>query len=85
MDFGYKLGDVEVIFADPDNLYVKEEYVYCMASPASAATNSVRTAGMLGIGAGGYYSELALRPVVCLKSSILAKVGTGEYDFELVK
>ena len=30
-------------------------------------------------------TRIGVRPVVCLKSNIPAKVGTGDYDFELVK
>jgi hypothetical protein len=34
---------------------------------------------------GVFYTNKEIRPVVCLKSSIPATVGTGDYDFCLTK
>ena len=37
------------------------------------------------LGAAKYERPNCVRPVVCLKSTIPASAGTGEYDFTLVK
>ena len=67
-----------------DGLYIPTTGTYSIATPCLSAMQDSKVLyskydGYVQIGIGNY------RPVVCLKSSIPAKVGAGDYDFELVK
>ncbi|MBR6614267.1 MAG: type II secretion system protein [Clostridia bacterium] len=72
-----------------DGLYILSDYRYWLASPGAGVDGSaVLAAGEDWV---SYYSYDAfdvnhgVRPVVCLASKIPATVGSGEYDFCLVK
>ena len=86
--YGYYINNGTYVEITPDGLYVSTDYNYWMASPA-AEYNYVMAVGYCG---GGEYGPICdgidqsygLRPVVCLKSSIPATVGTTT-DFSLVK
>ena len=60
-------------------------YGYWLASPSAYDCEYVRAAGGSYVGDGRYDYISGIRPVVCLKSSISATAGTGDYDFSLVK
>ena len=85
---GYYINNGAYVEVTPDGLYVSTDYNYWMASPA-AEGDYVMAAGYLG---GGEYGQIYdgvgqshdVRPVVCLKSSIPATVGTTT-DFSLIK
>ena len=86
--YGYYINNnsyIEVPSIDP---YVSPFYFYWLASPSGNLAEDVLSAGTYvtgSVGGDDYGIMLGVRPVVCLKASIPATVGTGEYDFSLVK
>ena len=83
--YGYKINTDYYVEVTSDELYVPSSYYYWLASPTNNSDCYVANTGM------GVVSDLdcndpsGIRPVVCLKSSIPATVGTGDYDFNLTK
>ncbi|MBR6689126.1 MAG: hypothetical protein IKL68_03840 [Clostridia bacterium] len=69
-----------------DGFYVTTDNMYWLASPSA---DSIGPVGITIVGYGRildtYFSDgpCCVTPVVCLKASTPAKVGTGSYDFEL--
>ena len=83
--YGYMINNDYYVDVTSDGLYVPSDYWCWLASPSAASINFVMLAGGDGVGYGGYRGTRGVRPVVCLKSSIPATVGTGDYDFSLTK
>ena len=88
--YGYKINDGYVVEVTSDGLYVPSNYWYWLASPSARYDNNVMSAGYDCVDSGVVYhnridASRGVRPVVCLKSSIPATVGTGNYDFSLTK
>ncbi|MBR6688386.1 MAG: hypothetical protein IKL68_00005, partial [Clostridia bacterium] len=87
--FGYKInGDDYVddyVEVTSDGLYVPSDYWYWLVSPSAYDSNTVLNAGKDYVGIDYYATTGGVCPVVCLKSSIPATVGTGDYDFSLTK
>ena len=84
--YGYKINDDYYVEVTSDGLYVPSDYYYLLASPSAGSGSDVMSAGSDRVNnALYYYDSTAVRPVVCLKSSIPATVGTGDYDFSLTK
>ena len=83
--FGYKINDGYYVKLTSDGLYVPSNYNYWLASPSAYDCIYVMLAGLDNVYAYGYFDSYGVRPVVCLKSSIPATVGTGDYDFSLTK
>ncbi|MBR6689385.1 MAG: hypothetical protein IKL68_05150 [Clostridia bacterium] len=84
---GYNVNGTYNVSTSNDGLYSLADYIYWLASPSYYGGGSgVFTAGY-GIGTIdlSYNDPWLPRPVVCLKASIPATVGTGTYDFNLVK
>ncbi len=83
--YGYIINNFNYESVTSDGLYVPSYYDYWLASPAADSDSHVLGAGSGCVNA-YYYNYIAgVRPVVCLKSSIPATVGTGDYDFSLTK
>ncbi len=85
LTYGYMINSADYVSVTSDGLYVPSDYYYWLASPADIDYDSV-----VYVGYGRGESSLCdapygVRPVVCLKSSIPATVGTGDYDFSLTK
>ena len=84
--YGYKInGEDWLVELKSDELYITSNYYYWLASPSADANDFVMLAGYNNVDIDGYTGGYALRPVVCLKSSIPATAGTGDYDFSLTK
>ncbi len=84
--YGYKINNDYSVSVTSDGLYVPSDYWYWLASPSVGGIGSVVVAGSDCVNFSGYgYYAYGVRPVVCLKSSIPATAGTGEYDFSLTK
>ena len=94
-EYGYNINNNYFAMVENDGLYVQEGDTYWLASPAVGFISTVMIAGDGAI-ADAYveYSGGAaqpngyarsVRPVVCLKTSIPATVGTGDCDFSLTK
>ena len=86
--YGYKINNTYYVDVTSDGLYVPSDYWYWLASPSDFSADTVSLAGYDVLG-GDNHTFCALpygvRPVVCLKSSTPATVGTGDYDFNLTK
>ena len=84
-EYGYKInGSVFIMNLTNDDVYVKSDASYVFASPADYNGYCMFvTSNMI------FYqfpnNARSVRPVVCLKASIPATVGTGDYDFSLTK
>ena len=83
--YGYKINNVTYVEITSDGLYVPSDYHCWLASPSAGGNIYGVYAGYDYVGGNGYYGDGGIRPVVCLKSSIPATVGTGDYDFSLTK
>ena len=84
--WGYKINNDTYLEATSDGLYVPSDYKYWLASPSPFYDSYyVMYAGDDYVSSNGYGLTYGVRPVVCLKSSIPATVGTGDYDFSLTK
>ena len=83
--YGYKINGDYCVEVTSDGLYVPSDYWYWLASPSAGYFSSVLFVGVGSVGDNGYDITNRVRPVVCLKSSIPATVGTGDYDFSLTK
>ena len=83
--YGYKINGDYYVEVTSDGLYVPSDYWYWLASPSAGNFSDVMSAGRGSVDSDGYSDPDGVRPVVCLKSSIPATVGTGDYDFSLVK
>ena len=83
--YGYKINGDYGVDVTSDGLYVPSDYYYWLASPSAGDFNCVMLAGYGCVYFSLYDSTDGVRPVVCLKSSIPATVGTGDYDFSLTK
>ena len=81
--YGYKINNA--IGLTSDGLYLPSGYYYWLASPSASSNQYVEIAGNGSLGFSGYGGSIGVRPVVCLKSSILAIEGIGDYDFSLIK
>ncbi|MBR6689611.1 MAG: hypothetical protein IKL68_06320, partial [Clostridia bacterium] len=86
--YGYMINNDYYVHVTSDELYVPSHYYYWLASPSAYGDNRVNR--VMGAGTGrvdrrGCDISSRVRPVVCLKSSIPATVGTGDYDFSLTK
>ncbi|MBR6689156.1 MAG: type II secretion system protein [Clostridia bacterium] len=84
--YGYKINSNSEAELTSDGLYIPLNSSYWLASPSAEFDSTVMITSCDGV----YYDDysraiLEVRPVVCLKSSIPAIAGTGEYDFSLVK
>ena len=82
---GYKINGDYYVEVTSDGLYVPSDYWYWLASPSARGTATVVFAGDGLVDFCDYDYADGVRPVVCLKSSIPATVGTGDYDFSLTK
>ena len=82
--YGYWINEYDMFSASEDELYLSAVN-HWVASPPAGGVNCVMAAGSGYITYRQYNTSCGVRPVVCLKSSIPATVGTGEYDFNLVK
>ena len=83
--YGYMINNGYHVEVTSDGLYVPSSYYYWLASPSALDKYGVMYAGYDSVLGTGYFSTAGVRPVVCLKSSIPATVGTGDYDFSLTK
>ena len=84
--YGYQInGANNVSDLTSDGLYVPSDYYYWLASPSAYGNLYVLYAGYDYVGENNCSNRYDIRPVVCLKSSIPATVGTGDYDFSLTK
>ena len=83
--YGYKINGDYYVSVTSDGLYVPSDYWYWLASPSAYYYGSVMYAGYGTVDYGDCDNPHGVRPVVCLKSSIPATVGTGDYDFSLTK
>ena len=83
--YGYEINGANYVEVTSDGLYVPSNYNYWLASPSAGNNSRVVRAGDAGVGNNLYDYPYGVRPVVCLKSSITATVGTGDYDFSLTK
>ena len=83
--YGYKINNATYVSITSDGLYVPSNYYYWLASPSANYYDIVLDVGSGRVGSGSYDGSGDVRPVVCLKSSIPATVGTGDYDFSLTK
>ncbi len=84
---GYTINDSYVRLDECDGFYVHETDIYWLASPSNSDVTGVMTAGnylIQGSNCRLAYHTYGIRPVVCLKASIPAVVGTTT-DFSLVK
>ncbi len=83
--YGYCINETNYVSVTSDGLYVSSDN-YWLTTPVNSDSLIVvthnRLIGTYIFGSGAYYG---VRPVVCLKSSIPATVGTGDYDFSLTK
>ena len=82
--YGYKINNSNSVSVTSDGLYVPSDYWYWLASPSAYDNDDLMDAG-IDVVACTDYNTGGARPVVCLKSSIPATVGTGDYDFSLTK
>ena len=90
--YGYKINNDYYVSVTSDGLYVSSNCWYWLASPnasddywaMNAGCDYSCVAGEGYVGCNGY-DTCDVRPVVCLKASIPATVGTGDYDFSLTK
>ena len=82
---GYKINGANYVSVTSDGLYVPSNYSCWLASPSADDYNDVMFASYGLVNRGGYGNADGVRPVVCLKSNIPATVGTGDYDFSLIK
>ena len=80
---GYLLNGLDHLVITEDEFYVPS-IRYWLASPCCSPYD-IMFAGEDYIAGGGESEVHNIRPVVCLKSSIPATVGTGDYQFSLVK
>ncbi|MBR6689073.1 MAG: hypothetical protein IKL68_03570, partial [Clostridia bacterium] len=83
--YGYRINNDAYVEVTGDGLYVSSDYWYWLASPSYDHYDDVMSAGYDLVGDSTCNSIIGVRPVVCLKSSIPATVGTGDYDFSLTK
>ena len=83
--WGYKMNDEYYVEVTNSVGYAISDYYYWLASPSAYSAITVGGAGGASVGRDDYNKARDVLPVVCLKSSIPAKVGTGDYDFNLVK
>ena len=84
-EYGYQINNADYVSVTSDELYVPAKYSYWLASPAAKNIYNVIGAGSNNIIIGDYTYSYSIRPVVCLKATIPAIVGSGEYDFSLTK
>ena len=84
-EFGYKINNETNIDIMNDELYSPADYWYWLSSPCAGDIEYVLNIGADCISNDYCGSEVGIRPVVCLKASIPAKIGMGIYDFELTK
>ncbi|MBR6688860.1 MAG: hypothetical protein IKL68_02460, partial [Clostridia bacterium] len=83
--YGYKINNANYIIVTSDGLYVPSNNYYWLASPSANSYSDVVLAGYVLVSYDACNRTSGVRPVVCLKSSIPAIAGTGEYDFSLTK
>ena len=84
--YGYRINGANYVSGlTIGGLYVPSDYYYWLASPSVHYDDHVVRSGFEVVGAFDCSVTNDVRPVVCLKSSIPATVGTGDYDFSLVK
>ena len=82
---GYKINNSFGEGVTSDGLYVTSDYWYWLASPSAGSNIDVMSACDGLVEFSHYNIPYGVRPVVCLKSSIPATVGTGDCDFSLTK
>ena len=82
--FGYWISGNDMFSAAEDELYLSSVQ-HWVASPPAGGVECLIEVSAGDIAYRQYNSSSGIRPVVCLKASIPATVGTGEYDFNLVK
>ena len=81
--YGYRISDNYKETVTSDGLYVPLDTNYWLASPSASADRFLLYARNDFLDAGSYYDARGVRPVVCLKSSIPAKVnGTTGFTLE---
>ncbi len=85
--YGYKINNDCYVKVTSDGLYVPSDYGYWLASPITDYVSNDCVMGAVddSLNTLYYTHHYGVRPVVCLKSSIPATVGTGDYDFSLTK
>ncbi|MBR6689323.1 MAG: hypothetical protein IKL68_04840, partial [Clostridia bacterium] len=86
-EYGYEMDGYPDALVTSDGLYVPSGYYYWLASPSAYSEfyGYVMLAGSGRVDNMEHSSAYGVRPVICLKASIPATVGTGDYDFNLVK
>ena len=87
--YGYGFVNAAYMNLEPDNFYIPTNYWYFLTSPSTGGPNRILVAGdgsnlIPRYGIYGHYKG-CIRPVVCLKSNIVATKGNDNYDFNLVK
>ena len=87
---GYKINEQNEnypISVTSDGLYVLADNSYWLSSPGyyDEVADDFYCVGRMTVHAPDCTSSGGVRPVVCLKASIPATVGTGDYDFSLIK
>ncbi len=82
---GYKINNDYNVELTSEGLYIPSNYFYWLASPSDSSSKYIARSGGGGVYGYSYSDSYSIRPVVCLKSSIPATVGTGDYDFELIE
>ncbi|MBR6689422.1 MAG: hypothetical protein IKL68_05350 [Clostridia bacterium] len=83
--YGYKINEATKLELTKDELYLAYNYIYWLTSPSADYSFYVLRASGDDIDFGSYSYGAYVRPVVCLKSSIPATIGNGEYQFSLIK
>ena len=83
--YGYRINNTIYVSVTSDGLYVPSNYRYWLASPSAYDYDYVMLAGYDEVDQNRFIDTSGVRPVVCLKSTIPATVGTGDYDFSLTK
>ncbi len=83
--YGYKINNAIYVSVTSDGLYVPSSYRYWLVSPSAYDYDYVMLAGYDEVDQNRFINTSGVRPVVCLKSTIPATVGTGDYDFSLTK
>ena len=78
-------GGISESLSVNDGLYSIANAIYWLAAPSMCTSGCVYRIGNATIDDVDCSMVNGIRPVICLKASIPAKTGTGDYDFELVK
>ena len=84
--YGYNInGNYSLSGLTSDEFYILSSTYTWLASPGNGRSDTVIRVGYSVLDADINGCDYDIRPVVCLKASIPATVGNGEYDFSLVK